>query len=106
MQIYSLSTSGAFSAICCLCHKQAHSELGPGTELNENKVIFFFFSAGIRSSRSCSAALLDDFTNISVLAREWDMLAWDQVAEVGMRMDNSKFNILGKLSEDFIIIET
>lgn len=34
------------------------------------------------------------------------MLAWDQVAEVGMRMDNSKFSILGKLSEDFIIIET
>lgn len=36
VQIHSLPTSGAFSPICCLCHKQAHSELGPGTELKKN----------------------------------------------------------------------
>lgn len=34
------------------------------------------------------------------------MLAWDQVAEVGIGMDNSKFNVLGNLSGDFIIIKT
>lgn len=34
------------------------------------------------------------------------MVGWDQVAEVGMGMNNTKFSVLGKLSEDFIILET
>lgn len=34
------------------------------------------------------------------------MMGWDQLSEIGMGMDNTKFSVLGKLSEDFIIMET
>lgn len=56
--------------------------------------IIIFFSAGI-SSRSSSALLLDGCTNISDRTMEWEMLGWDQVAKVGMEVDNTSLNFLG-----------
>lgn len=57
-------------------------------------VLFFFCSAGV-SSRSSSVVLLDACINISDHAREWDMLGWDQVAKVGMEVDNPSLNFVG-----------